>query len=120
MRLTMRSRLSRSLVTLGKVDIVFLRFPNISLAYCPHFRHRPLLDPLLERYTLKNAFHVDARCMHRIGIEAPGFNQLFDLGNRDLSRGCHHGIEIARSLAIDEVTPCVALPGFDEGKVSFQ
>ncbi len=35
------------------------------------------------------------------------------------SRG-HHGIEVARSLAIDEIAPAVALPGFDEGEVATQ
>src|ERR1700722_10129465 len=45
---------------------------------------------------------------------------MLDFGNRYLRRRRHHGIKIARGLAIYEIAHAVALPGFHEGEVGFQ
>src|ERR1700676_4662214 len=82
--------------------------------------HSSFLDSPFEMCTLKNSFHKYARRMHQVGIQFARFDQVLNFGDRDLGRGRHHRIKIARGFAIDEVTPSVALPGLDEGKVGFQ
>src|ERR1700733_16069633 len=58
--------------------------------------------------------------MHQARIKLSRFKSLFNFCNRDLSRGLHHRIKIARRLAINKIAPFIALPGLDEGEVSFQ
>ena len=58
--------------------------------------------------------------MNHVGIQFSRLDQVFDFGDSDPGRCCHHGIEIARGFAIDEVTPLVALPSLDESEVGFQ
>jgi hypothetical protein len=53
-----------------------------------------------------------------IGVELAEFDEFFDFGYDVVGGGGHHGIEVARGLAIDEVAPAIAFPGFDESKIA--
>src|ERR1019366_6069494 len=53
-------------------------------------------------------------------LASPRLDQVFDFGDGDFGRGGHHGIEILRGFAIDEVAPLVALPRLDESEISLQ
>src|SRR5690349_3861002 len=79
-----------------------------------------LFNSLLLPRAQDNALHVDAGQVHTIGIELPRLHNLFHLGDGDARRRAHHGIEVSRRLAEDQVPPAVGLPGFDERKVGFQ
>src|SRR3954470_1462674 len=83
-------------------------------AYLPHC---PLFDALFEHLASEDAFHVNARRHHLVGIELAHFNQLFHFGDGDFRGSRHHGIKVARRLAIDQIAPLVALPRFDECEV---
>ena len=48
------------------------------------------------------------------------FDKLFDFSDHVVGSRRHHGIEIARSLAVDEVAPAVAFPRFDEREIAAQ
>src|SRR5437762_10057798 len=78
---------------------------------------RPLLDSLLVILSLQNPLHVDPRRDDRVRVEVAELGQLLDLRNRQARRRRHYGVEVARCLAINQVAPAVALPGFDEGEV---
>jgi len=58
--------------------------------------------------------------MNLIRLQLAGFDQMLDFGDRDLCRGRHHGIEVPRRLAINQVALPVALPCLHESKVGFQ
>src|SRR6202521_25762 len=58
--------------------------------------------------------------MNLIGVELAKFDEFFDFGDDVVGGGGHHWIEVARGLAIDEIAPAVALPGFDEGEIATQ
>src|SRR5258708_35569324 len=45
---------------------------------------------------------------------------MLDFGDYVSGGSGHHGIEIARGLAIDEIAPAIAFPGFDEREVAAQ
>ena len=51
------------------------------------------------------------------GSSSPDLDQFLDFGDGDLAARRDHRIEVARSLAIDEVAGRVALPGLDDGEV---
>src|SRR5271165_368097 len=137
MRFTMRSRFSVSfagLVSMGISDasvsvFVCVRAASLELRAASKrelasagdwFPQHPLFDSLLKHFALKNSFHEHARRVHHVRIEFSGLNQMLDFGDRDLGGGSHHGIEVARRLAVDEIAPSVALPGFHESEVSFE
>jgi len=58
--------------------------------------------------------------MHLIGVELAELDELFDFGDDVIGGRCHHGIKVARGLAIGKVAPAVALPCFDEREVAAQ
>src|ERR1700730_6584439 len=130
MRFTMRSRLSRSFVALGRVDIVSfesgpvmrrkvagrssmvgerresaatperLRTNDFLLSTLCRLRHSSFLDSPFELGTLKNSFHKYARRMHQVRIQFARFDQVFNFGDRDLGRGRHHSVKIAGGFAV--------------------
>jgi len=53
-----------------------------------------------------------------IGRKRAKLDKFFDFGDDVVGGGGHHGIEVARGLAIEEIAPAVALPRFDESKVA--
>src|SRR6266446_1066857 len=78
------------------------------------------LDALFVLWPLENGIHKNARRMHLIGVELAEFDQFFHFSDDVIGSCCHHGIEVARGLAIDEVAPAVAFPPLDERKVTAQ
>src|SRR5215472_11013048 len=112
MRLTMRSRFSTSLPILTCVGMEYLCLGG--------FPHRAAFYASLVNLTLENAFHENAGSVHRVGIEFARLHQVLDFGNGGLRGGSHHGIEIACRLAIDEIAPAIALPGFYQSEISFE
>ena len=69
---------------------------------------------------LKDAFDVDARGHNRVGIQFAWLYQFLHLGDGDARGGGHHGVEIARRPAIDQVALPVALPGLYQREVCFE
>src|SRR5262252_3498381 len=84
----------------------------------PSSSHSSFFDSPLKKITLENPFDVNTGSVNCIGIEFSYFGQMLDFGDGSFGGGGHHGIEIARSFSIYEITPFVALPGFDESEVS--
>src|SRR3954454_2046362 len=62
-----------------------------------------LLDALLGVRHVDHALDVDAGRVDAVGIEFARLDQVLDLGHRDRGGGGHHGVEVARGLAIDQV-----------------
>src|SRR5580698_8536991 len=79
--------------------------------------HRPPFDPLFVVGSLEDALHVDAWRVNLVRIELARLDQKLDFGNRDPAGGRHHGIEVPRRLAINEIAPAIALPRFNEREV---
>ena len=55
--------------------------------------------------------------MNSIGVDFAGLDQMLHFRNCHPSCRGHHGIEVPRSFAIDEVAEGVPFPRFDESKV---
>src|ERR1035441_3973665 len=72
--------------------------------------HGPALDALLVVRPLKNGVYKNARRMDRFRVEPTELDHLFDFRDDIIGGGGHHGIEVSRGLAIDEVAPAIALP----------
>src|ERR1700739_417724 len=70
--------------------------------------------------TLEDGVDVDARRVNLIWGQVTGLNELFDLGDDVIRSGGHHGIEVTRGFAEDEIAPAVSLPGLDESKIAAQ
>src|SRR5207249_4633452 len=84
------------------------------------FADRPALDTLFVLEPLENGVDENAGRMNLIGVELAELDEFFDFGDDAVGGGGHHGIEVARGLAIDKVAPAVAFPGLDERKVAAQ
>src|ERR1700751_3754062 len=78
------------------------------------------LDSLLADADFDDALDEDAGGVDVVGIELAGRNEMLDLGDRDFRSGCHHRVEVARGLAIDQVARGIALPGMDDSEVGEQ
>src|SRR3954452_21053082 len=76
-----------------------------------------LLDSFLKVQAVHDALYEDSRRVDVIGIDVAGLDEMLDLGNRHSRRRRHDRVEVARRLAIDEITLGVALPGMDDGEV---
>src|ERR1051325_12053527 len=57
--------------------------------------------------------------MNHVWIQLSRLNQVLDLCDCDLGRCGHHGVKVSCGLAIDEISPFVALPCFDKREVTF-
>src|SRR6266849_7066045 len=80
--------------------------------------HRAALDALFVFGALENGVNENAGRMNLIGVELAKFDKLFDFGDDVVGGGSHHRIEVARGLAVDEIAPAVAFPGFDEREIA--
>src|SRR5436309_1401524 len=80
--------------------------------------HGPALDALFVARALENGIDEDARSVNLVWWEPAGFDEFFDFGDDVVGGGSHHGIEVARGLAVDEVAPAIAFPRFDEGEIA--
>src|SRR6266852_1098483 len=67
---------------------------------------------------LEDSVDENAGGVYLVGIELAGFDQFFDFGDDVIGGGSHHGIEVSRSLAINEIAPAIAFPRFDEGEIA--
>src|SRR6266704_526801 len=107
MRRAMRSRFCSS--------VSGMKFSTVSQL---HFPNRAALDAFFVLGALENGVNKDARRMNLVRIELAEFNEFLDFGDDVVGGRRHHGIEVARGPAIDEIAPAVAFPGFDKRKVA--
>src|SRR6266436_1327958 len=84
------------------------------------FAHGAALDFFVVVGTLEDGVDKDAGGVDLVGRELAEFDELLDFGDYVVGGGGHHGIEVARGLAIGQIAPAVALPGFDEGEIATQ
>src|SRR5579863_5306008 len=84
------------------------------------FPHSSFFDPFLISGALENTFHVNAWSDDDIGIEFAEINQFFHLRDGHLRRRGHYGVKISRCLAVNQVSPSIAFPCFDESVISFK
>src|SRR5260370_17675871 len=82
------------------------------------FAHGAALDFLIVVEALEDGVDEDAGSVDLVGRELAEFDELFYFSDYIIGSRGHHGIEVARSLAIDEIAPAVALPRFDESEVA--
>src|SRR5262245_22483537 len=82
--------------------------------------HRPLLDALLVSRALEYVLDEDAGRDDVVRIDVARLDQPLDLGDSHLRGGRHDGIEIACSLAVDEIAEAVALPRLHEREIGLQ
>src|SRR6185437_6565921 len=134
MRLTIRSRLSTSLGMRTCCWLLVLRCwflvpDSYSLAFAPTTKnqqqlaclsYRPSLDLAVVVFAFDDALHVNAGRVDRVWRNLADLDQILNFRDRHLRGGRHHGIEVPRGLAINEIAPLVALPGADESKIGFQ
>src|SRR6267154_1465250 len=85
-----------------------------------HFPNRAALDAFFVLGALENGVNKDARRMNLVRIELAEFNEFLDFGNDVVGGSRHHGIEVARGLAIGEIAPAVTFPRFDEREITAQ
>src|ERR1700688_4607455 len=76
------------------------------------------LNALFVFWAFEDGVYEDAGGVDLIRWEFPEFPKFFDFGDYVVGGGGHHGIEVAGGLAVDEIAPAVAFPGFDEGEVA--
>src|SRR5260370_3542043 len=84
------------------------------------FAHGGALDFFVVVGALEDGVDEDAGRVDLVGRELAEFDELFYFSDYIIGSRGHHGIEVARSLAIDEIAPAVALPRFDDGEVATQ
>src|SRR6267142_996267 len=87
------------------------------------FSHPPggaALDAFFVIWAPENGGDEDAGRVDLIGIELAKVDEFFYFGDDVVGGGGHHGIEVARGLAVDEISPAVAFPGFDEREIATQ
>src|ERR1019366_6544973 len=116
-RFTMRSRFSVSFcLTAFSSAMSFSWFALRRL----RFSQGAPLDAFFVVRPLEDALHVNTGGVYLVRFDFSGFDQVLHFNNGHLGCRGHHGIEILRRLAVHQITPTVALPGFDEREVGFQ
>src|SRR5437868_10251688 len=58
--------------------------------------------------------------MNRVALQLAHIQQMFDFSDRDSCRARHHGIEISRRLAVNQISRAIALPGLYESEIGGQ
>src|SRR6266849_4492061 len=84
------------------------------------FAHRSALDFFLVVGALEDGVYEDAGGVDLVGRELAEFDELLYFSDHVIGGGGHHGIEVARSLAVDKIAPAIAFPGLDESEVAPQ
>src|SRR5262249_59747716 len=79
--------------------------------------HGSLHDVLYRVGYVHQALHVDAWRDDVVGIDIAGLHEVLDFGHGDLAGGGHHGIEVARGLAIDEGALDVTHPRMNDREI---
>src|SRR5579883_956709 len=64
--------------------------------------------------------HENARRDDGLRVEAAHRHDRLDLGDGDARGGCHHRVEVAAGLAVDEIAPRIGALGADQREVSAQ
>src|SRR5260370_34522284 len=85
-----------------------------------HFPNGAPLDALFVLGTLKNGVDENTGRMNLIRVELAELYEFFDFGDNVVGGIRHHGIEVARGLALDEVAPAIAFPCLDECEITAQ
>src|SRR5260370_6613056 len=85
-----------------------------------HFPNGAPLDALFVLGTLKNGVDENTGRMNVIRVVLAELYEFFDFGDNVVGGSRHHGIEVARGLAIDEVAPAIAFPCLDECEITAQ
>src|SRR5690606_42158165 len=83
---------------------------------CSHGSHSSLFDTLLTIWHMENLLHINARCVDQIRVNLTGGSQMLDFGYGQPGSSRHHRIEVARCLAINEVSFCITLECMNEGR----
>src|SRR5713226_6203972 len=96
------------------------RFCSSVSAISLGFAHGAALDFLFVEGALEDGVDEDAGSVDLVGRELAELYELFNFGDYVVGGGGHHGIEVARGLAIDEIAPAIALPCFDESEIAAQ
>src|ERR1039457_511423 len=103
----MRSRFSVSFVlTAWSAAMLFSSFSIQQL----RFTQGSALNPLLVIGPLEDAVYVHTGRVYLVRIDLTRVNQVLDFRDRHSCRCRHHGIEVLRRFAIDEIAPAIALP----------
>src|SRR6266446_940745 len=76
------------------------------------------LDTLFVILALQDGVDKDAGSMNLVRVQLAKSGEVFYFGDDVIGGGGPHGIEVARGLAINEIAPAIALPGFDESEVA--
>src|SRR3546814_20591143 len=79
-----------------------------------------LLDALLGGRVVHDAVDVDAWQVHVVRVDGADLDDLFDLDDADLARHRAGRVEVARSLAEQQVAGLVGLPGLAQRHVGDQ
>src|SRR5438309_9849779 len=74
-------------------------------------------DSSLVLRALKDGVDVNAGRVHLVRRDTAEFHQFFHLRNHVIGCRSHHWIIVSGRLAIHQIAPAIALPGFDESEI---
>src|ERR1035438_1673573 len=78
------------------------------------------LDALFVVGTFEDGVDENSWRVHLVGIEFAEFDEFFDFRDYEIACGGHHRIEIPGGLAVNQIAPAIALPGFYEREIAAQ
>src|ERR1700691_6545366 len=87
---------------------------------CGPLAHGAALDSFFVAGSLKNCVYENSGSVDAIGIQLSQLDDFFYFGDDVVRRCGHHGVVIPRGFSIDEISPAITLPGFDERHVAAQ
>src|SRR5580704_6124200 len=67
---------------------------------------------------LENCVDEDAGRVDLVGREFARLDELLHFGDDVIGSSGHHGIEVARGFAIDQIAHAIALPSLDQGEIA--
>src|SRR3984893_280976 len=91
-----------------------------SIVAISFFPYGAALDLFFVVRAFEDGVDEDAGGVDLVGRQLAELDELLDFGDYVIGGGGHHGIEVARGFAVDEIAPAIAFPGFDEGEVTAQ
>src|SRR3979411_1799876 len=91
-----------------------------SIVAISFFPYGTALDLFFVVRAFEDGVDEDAGGVDLVGRKLAELDELFDFGDYVIGGGGHHGIEVARSFAVDEIAPAIALPSFDEREIATQ
>jgi hypothetical protein len=84
---------------------------------CLLFANGSKLDFLVIRAPDNHPLDVDARQVDGVGVERSDWNDLLDFDDADLAACCCWDVEVACSLAEDNIAAGIGLPCFDQCQI---